>query len=469
MITVGSVIGSGIFLKPLEIAQSLPSAGWIHAAWIGLGAVCLFGAFAYAELAAMLPEAGGQYAFLRESWGRFVAFLYGWCFLLVINTGTLAGLAVAFADQIDTLWGALHGGGGGGAAGGAAATVATANGAVHNIDSGARLGIAMAMILVLAIVNHYGVGWGALLQNVSTFAKLAALAALVIGGFAAFGGSGASPAAAAADGGGGSGSGSGGIGVSKPLVTGLLAIFWAYEGWYQLPYSAAELKRPERDLPRGLVWGMLILVATYGLVNAAYLHVVPLQEMRTFEVKEAVPRSFVERVFGGGAANALTLAICISVFGAGNPNLLSSPRACYAMAQDGLLPRWLMKIHPVWQTPSAAIWMQAAWAAALVFCLQTFTDITEFVVFVSLAFYALTVASVYVLRRRRPGAARPYRCGAYPFGPAVFIVVVLTVDVVVLMSPANRDNALKGLLIVATGAPVYWLMRRGRRGAAGAT
>jgi APA family basic amino acid/polyamine antiporter len=425
MVTVGAVIGSGIFLKPLDIANSLPNPMWIHAAWIALGVVCLFGAFAYAELGAMFPEAGGQYAFLREGYGKGIAFLYGWCFLLVINTGTLAALAVAFADQFRAL---------------------SPMGDMMHLLSAA------AMILLLAVVNHFGVGIGALVQNVSTFAKLLALAALVAGGMLIFGGSdgGANAAAAAAA-------------ANAPqlsIVTGLLAIFWAYEGWYQLPFNAAELEHPERDLPRGLIWGMLILIATYALVNAAYLHVVPIEEMRGFAAKEAVPRTFVERVFGSGSANLLTVLICVSVFGAANPNLLSSPRAFYAMAQDGLMPRVLTRVHRRWQTPTVAIWTQALWAVLLVWCLQNFKDITEFVVFAALLFYALTVAAVYVLRARLPDRPRPYRCGAYPIGPAVFIVVVLAVDLWMLREPENRMNALWGTLIILSGVPVYWLMRR---------
>ncbi len=418
MVTVGGVIGSGIFLKPYDVARSLPSETWIHGAWIALGLVSLFGALAYAELGAMYPQAGGQYAFLRESWGRFPAFLYGWCFLLVINPGTLAGLAVAFSDQLVA-------------------------------DEGARLGLALGMIAVLGVVNHLGVGWGALVQNAATFAKLGALLLLVIGAYFLLRTNGdevAPPASA---------------GTTLSFATGLLAIFWAYEGWYQLPYSAAELKNPERDLPRGLIWGMLTLIATYLIVNAVYLHAVPLQEMRGLESKEQVPLLTVTRTFGENAGGLLTALVCVSVFGAANPNLLSSPRGFFAMAQDGLLPRPLMYVHPVWRTPTVAIWVQAAWAAALVFLLkQDFQDLTEFVIFASLIFYALTVAGVYVLRRRLPDAPRPYRCFGYPWSPALFIAVMIVVDLYVLAEPANRTNALFGLLIIASGVPVYFAMAR---------
>lgn len=422
MITVGSVIGSGIFYKPLAISQALPSEAWIYGCWIVLGLVCLFGAFAYAELGTMFPEAGGAYAFLREGWGRLPAFLYGWCLLLVINTGTLAALAVAFANTTST---------------------------VVAIPEWAEWIVATGMIVVLATVNHFGVGWGAVLQNVTTFAKLLALGAIVAGGYVLVG-----PAApVAVD--------VGAAAATPALVTGLVAasvaIFWAYEGWYQLPFNAAELKNPSRDLPRGLIWGVLILIATYLAVNAVYLRLVPLEEMRTLATDVEVPKTAVTRAFGAGAGGSLAVLICLSVFGSANPNLLSSPRAFLAMAEDGLMPRALTGIHARWRTPTVSIWFQALWAVVLVVVLKTFRDITDYVVFASLIFYALVVAAVYRLRVTRPDAPRPYRCFGYPFSPLIFILVVAFVDVRTLMEEDMRENALIGLGILAAGLPVYFV------------
>src|SRR5688572_9047402 len=272
-ITVGAVIGSGIFLKPLQVAQALPSEAWIHLLWVGLGVVCLFGAFAYAELGAMFPEAGGQYAFLREGWGRFVGFLYGWTFFWVINAGTMAALALGFAENLLPLFGFDD-----------AAIVA------EKESPRVLLAIAVAMILVLAVVNHFGVTIGALLQNVSTFAKLGALGLIVLGGLWAAGGPAAAAAAPAPD--------------AKTtltiagLVTAFTGIFWAYEGWYQLPFNAAELKRPERNLPLGLIVGMFVLIAVYTAVNAIYLQVVPFEEMRSLpkNADQQVPYLAVARI-----------------------------------------------------------------------------------------------------------------------------------------------------------------------------
>lgn len=429
-ITVGAVIGSGIFLKPLSVSQALPSEVWIYALWLGLGLVCLFGAFAYAELGAMFPEAGGQYAFLREGWGRGVAFLYGWTFFWVINSGTVAALALAFAEYLLPLF------------------------VVGEPDTPTKVTVAAAMILLLAVVNHFGVLWGAILQNVSTFTKVGAIGLIVVGGLFLAGGREVGEAAAAA-------SAPPGPLAMAGLVAAFTGIFWAYEGWYQMPFNAAELKQPERDLPRGLILGMLILIGTYMAMNAIYLHVVPFDEMRALPKgqDQQVPYLTVARIFSPDVANYLTLLVAISVMGAANPNLLSSPRAFYAMGQDGLVPKALTWVHPRWGTPTVSIWVQAGWSLLLVVAMPVFHDVTAFVVFAAFIFYALTVAAVYRLRLLRPDVARPYRCGLYPVGPALFIAVSIAFVVALLADPAEQKNALVGLGIIGAGLPVWWWVR----------
>lgn len=434
-ITVGAVIGSGIFLKPLTVAHAVPDELWIHVIWVGLGVVCLLGAYAYAELGAMLPEAGGQYSFLREAWGRFPAFLYGWTFFWVINSGTMAALALAFADNVL-----------------ATLQVEPASLALT------KVGIGSGMIVLLAAVNHVGTWHAAVVQNLSTACKVGALLLLVVAGFGF-----TAPVATDAV-------------VELPaittggIVTACLAVFWAYEGWYQLPFNAAELKRPARDLPIGLVGGMVVLIGTYLLVNLVYFKVVPLPEMLTLDLgtqRMEVPMRTVARAIDPALASGLTLLIAISVFGAANPNLLSSPRAFYAMARDGLVPRRLMYVHPRTRTPTWSIWTQAVWAIVLVAGFRRFDDVTVYVVFAALLFYALAVAAVYRLRITQPDRPRPFRCLGYPITPAVFILVVLAVVVLTLRDPGERRNALIGLGIIATGVPAYFLMRR--RGGAGST
>ena len=320
----------------------------------------------------------------------------------------------------------------------------------------ALLLVAVLMILVLALVNHFGVVLGALVQNVTTFAKVGALGLIVVGGFLAVGGD-PSPASAVAA------AGDAPQWHMAGLVAAFMGIFWAYEGWYQMPFNAAELKRPERNLPLGLVGGMVILIVAYLFVNWTYMRVVPFAEMRA--LPDGTPNTYVatltvERIFSPRMGGYLTILMAISIFGAANPNMLSSPRAFYAMGQDGLAPHALSRISPRWGTPVVAIWVQAIVGILLVLSLQGFHDVTAFVVFAAFLFYALTVAAVYRLRRARPESARPYRCTGYPFTPAIFIVVAIGFIVAVLQDPAEVKNALIGLAIVSAGIPYYlWWQR----------
>ena len=436
-ITVGAVIGSGIFLKPLVIAQSLPSVTWIFILWFALGIVCLCGAFAYAELGSMFPDAGGQYVFLREAWGEEAAFLYGWVFFWGINSGTMAALATAFADYLLPLF-----------------NLDPSHLEAHSWLPG---GIASLMIILLALVNHFGVIFGAALQNLSTFAKLGALGLIVIGGMLISDSGNVTSFAATQY-------------PATPLnmagvLTAFIGIFWAYEGWYQLPFNSQELKRPERNLPLGLIVGLLIVIAFYIAINAIYLHWVPFQEMRGLPLgaNQQVPYLTVARIFSPQVANYLTLLVAISILGAANPNMLSSTRAFYAMGEDGLVPSSLNWIHPKYGTPTIAIWTQAIWAVFIVLYLEKFHDITAFVVFDSFMFYCLTVAAVYRLRFTRPNHARPYRCGGYPVTPALFILVSIGFIATLLLNPDERRHALVGLAILAVGIPYYYWRKRGSR------
>jgi APA family basic amino acid/polyamine antiporter len=390
--------------------------------------VCLCGAFAYAELGAMFPEAGGQYVFLREAWGEEAGFLYGWVFFWGINSGTMAALATAFADYLLPLFN-------------------LGQSPAHSVLPGA---VASVMIILLALVNHFGVMFGAALQNLSTFAKLGSLGLIIMGGILVSGHS-ETPAALSA--------------LSPPaelnipgLLTAFIGIFWAYEGWYQLPFNSAELKRPERNLPLGLVVGMLIIIAVYIAINGIYLQWVPFQEMRGLPLgaNQQVPYLTVSRIFSPQVANYLTLLVAISILGAANPNMLSSTRAFYAMAEDGLVPQALNWVHPKYGTPTIAIWTQAIWAVFIVLYLEKFHDITAFVVFDSFLFYCLTVAAVYRLRFTRPHHTRPYRCSGYPITPALFILVSIGFIITLLLNPEERRHALVGLVILAAGIPYYY-------------
>jgi amino acid transporter len=400
----------------------MPGPWSIYALWISLGLVCLCGALAYAELGAMMPGAGGQYTFLREAWGQPIAFLFAWCYFLVINTGTMSALGVAFTMGVESLL-------------------------AVKLGKPAALGCAAGMILLLAAVNSVGVRWGALLQNVTTFAKIGSLLMIVVGALLSSAPETVTSAPAPAF-------------ALSGLVAASVAIFWAYEGWHQLPFSAAELKRPTRDLPLGLIFGLLILIALYLVVNGAYFSLVPVGEMRGMTKEIEVPAAAVGRIFGGTGMMILSAMVCLSVFGAANPNMLSSARGLSTVARDGLAPKSLTHIHTRWQTPIVAIWAQAAWAIVLIYVMKEFRDLTDFVVFVALIFYGLTVAAVYRLRRSRPDTPRPHRCLGYPLTPAVFIAAVLFVDTHRLFDADNRQNALIGLGILCAGLPVWLLIRK---------
>jgi APA family basic amino acid/polyamine antiporter len=424
LLTVGSVIGSGIFMKPLAVAQALPGPEWVLAVWGLIGLVCFAGGLAYAELGAMFPGAGGQYTFLRRSYGPGTAYLYGWCLFAAINPGTIAALAVAFGGHV------------GRAAG------------VPGLD----LPMALAMVLVLAVTNHAGVGAGAILQNLATLAKLGILLAIVAGAFAA----GSSPGRETSF-------------VPPPdppsLARGLalagIAIFWAYEGWHQIGFSAAELRRPPRDLPLGLLLGLALLILLYAGVNAAYFQVLPHAEMRGLSEAVAVPATVFARIFGDGQGRLLLAALALSVLGAANPNLLSTPRAFHAMARDGELPRLLGRLSPRFRTPVPAIWTQAVLAIVLVLAFRDFDDITDYVMTITLAFYGATALGLLRLRRRAPGLARPFRCPCAPLAVLVFLAAIGFVLAMTLAEPDGRRNAAIGLGILGAG----WALRLARRAA----
>ena len=364
------------------------------------------------------------------------AFLYGWVFFWGINSGTMAALATAFADYLLPLF--------------------NLDPAQREAHSSLPSIVAALMILVLALVNHFGVMFGAALQNLSTFAKLGALALIVIGGLLI-------PE---------HGNSASFISTQNPttgldmagVLTAFIGIFWAYEGWYQLPFNSQELKHPERNLPLGLIVGMLVVISVYIAINAIYLHWVPFDEMRGMPLgsNQQVPYLTVARIFSPQVADYLTLLVAISILGAANPNMLSSTRAFYAMVEDGLVPNALNWIHPKYGTPTIAIWTQAIWAVFIVLYLEKFHDITAFVVFDSFMFYCLTVAAVYRLRFTRPKHARPYRCGGYPITPALFILVSIGFIATLLLNPEERRHALVGLVILAAGIP-YYFWRKGWR------
>jgi basic amino acid/polyamine antiporter, APA family len=437
-LTIGAVIGTGIFLTAGDVARSLPHPLLALSAWIVGGLLVLAGALSYAELGAMYPRAGGLYHFLREAWGPLPGFLYGWTCLLVIMTGGIAAIAVGFGEYFGALVPAFS-----------SAHTVLALGAFR--VNGAQLAALLAITLLTA-ANHFGVREGAGVQNLFTIAKLAAIAALVVGGFAVapavhMNWSAPLPSAPGA--------------LLAPFGVALIATLWTYDGWYALTFSAGEVRDPRRDLPRGLVAGVLVVIIAYALLNLVYLRALSVPELgATSRVAEVAAR----RLFGDRAARAMTAAVAVSAFGCLAATILYSSRVYQPMAADGVFFRGVATIHPRWRTPVAALWLQSGWAAVLALT-GSYTQLFTYVTFGGVLFHVAAGLALFRLRVTRPDVARPYRAWGWPLVPALFVLGMALLTLNTLQS-APRESLL-GLLAIVAGVPAYmaW-QRQGRRSAA---
>lgn len=412
---VGTVIGSAIFLVPGEIARALPDRGLTLLAWLCSGLLSFFGALAYAELGAMLPSTGGQYVYLRTAYGRLPAFLCGWTFFFVIQSGGIATMAVGFSIYL---------------------------GYFVKLAPWASRAAAVGLIGVLSWINYRGVRQGAAVQNLFTVLKLGGLAALIAAAFLAP----AAPAQAA---------------MAAPFHpalfgTAMIACLWAYEGWNMVSFVAGEVRQPQRNLPRALALGTGLVVVVYLLANAAYLRVLPMAEVaRTSHVAAAA----AERGMGHAGALLVAVTILVSIVGAVNGSILTAPRVYFAQARDGLFFRSMAALHPEFRTPGVAIWLQAGWAALLALT-DSYELLFSFVMFGAWLLYGLTVLGVVVLRRTRPGAERPYRMWGYPLTPLLFVATSGWL-VVNTFWTAPRPS-LAGVAIISSGVPAYYRWRRGK-------
>jgi basic amino acid/polyamine antiporter, APA family len=476
MIVVGSMIGSGIFLVSAESSRLVGAPGWLLAAWALAGLLTITGALCCAELAAMMPRAGGQYVFLREAYGPALGFLFGWSLLLVIQTGTIAAVAVAFARF----------------AGVVAPWVSSSNylvapravGGGYALSLSTEQLVAVALIALLTAVNTLGLRAGKLIQNTFTFTKTAALAGLILVGLtlgwnadaAAFTSDwwnpqangwdpqSAQPGLAA----------TGGLALVMLLGRAMTGPLFAQSAWNNVTFTGSEIRDPGRNLPRALLWGCALVVALYLLANVAYVVTLPLAELQRPE--NSVATATMRAAVGPAGTVLMAALVMISTFGCNNGLILAGARVTYAMARDRLFFRGAGRLNAR-HVPAVALALQGAWAALLtlprtvaadpqtgaVTYGNVYTQLLEYIIPADLVLYVLMIGAVFIMRRKAPDAERPYRTPGYPLVPLVYVTLatLLTLDLVYL---APETSGI-GFLIVLTGLPVYYLWR-GRSAAA---
>ena len=486
MIVVGSMIGSGIFIVSADIARHTGSTGGLLAAWVITGVLTVAAALSYGELAAMMPKAGGQYIYLREAYSPLWGFLYGWTLFLVIQTGTIAAVAVGFSRFLGVVW----------------PTVSPNTWIIPPIALSEKYAIslsvqqlvALLLILFLTLLNTRGLKLGKLIQNVFTSAKTLALAGLILAGV--FVGRNAAaiqsnfsgiwafhdpqtiepganwlksfiPAVTAA---------SGVFGLLIAFGVSQVGSLFAADAWNNITFTAGEVKNPRRDIPISLAAGTAIVITLYFLANLAYLSALPLHQIQTAP-DDRVATATLEVIFGKSGATLMALAIMVSTFGCANGLILAGARVYYAMARDGLFFRSIGKLNAN-HVPAMGLVLQGVWAAILVLLRTRLVDsatgavrygnlygvLLDYVIFAALMFYVLTIGGIFVLRRKRPDADRPYRAWGHPLVPVLYMITA-TVIMLILILYQTQDTW-PGLVIVLLGVPVYLLWSR-RSGAIG--
>ena len=473
-LVMGSMIGSGIFIVSAEIAREVNSPALLIGAWLVTGFMTIVGALSYGELAAMMPRAGGQYVYLRESLGSLWGFLYGWTLFLVIQTGTVAAVGVAFGKFLGYFF----------------PSVAADNWILHiakvppipigpmvlgNMDVGLNTQNLCGIVIVvfLTVLNTFGLKLGAAVQNLFTIAKVSALAGLVITGIfiarnaqaiaANFGnfwrldfphsatGTAAGPF----------------VGVLTILAVAQVGSLFSADAWNNVTFTAGEVKDPKRNLPLSLAIGTGVVILLYVASNFIYLAHLPFDGNPNgadvvargikYATSDRVGTAVLQQMFGSSGAGLMAIAILISTFGCCNGLILSGARVYYAMAKDGLFFKSTGKIHPTYHTPKNALIVQGIWTCVL--CLSgTYGQLLDYIIFAVLVFYILTIGGLFVLRRTKPEAERPYRAIGYPVLPAIYIVMALFIDVVLLRY--KPQYTWPGLIIVLLGIPVYFVWSR---------
>jgi APA family basic amino acid/polyamine antiporter len=433
LVTVGAVVGTGVFLTTGPIAAVLPHTGLILLVWLLGGLLSLAGALTYAELGAMFPRAGGQYHFLKEAWGELPAFLFGWASFLVIMSGGLAALAAGFGEYLGAFVPFF--------ATGHVLLSLPLGPWTASLNGGQLAGV--IAIIVLSLVNARGVVLGTSLQNVVTAAKIAAIAVLGVAGLVASSSVEPAPLAPLPSG-----------GLLAPLGIAMIAVLWSFDGWYAATFLAGEMRDPERDLPRGLVIGSLIITTLYLLVNVGYVRGLPLPELAA---SSRVAEDAARALFGALGARLVSALILVSILGALAATVLYAPRIYLAMAEDGLFFRALARIHPRYQVPVTCIAAQCVWSVLLTLS-GSFEQLYTYVVFAMFSFHVATGLAVFALRVRRPDRPRPFRVPGYPWVPALFVLTSLAFVINTLVERPTESGI--GVVLVAAGVPAFLWWRR---------
>ncbi len=447
-LVVGTVIGTGVFLKAGVMAQVVGTPALVLAAWVAAGLLSLAGALAYAELGAMHPEAGGEYVYLRESYGSGAAFLFGWQRFVVAGSASVASIASGFAIFLASVvplgeaW---------------LRRDVTLLGQTFEWQLGPRQLVAVAAIAVLSAVNCLTIVVGGRVQSALTVVKTAGIALLVLGIF--FFGRTADWSHLRAPEGAAAWSGFAAFG------TAMLAALWAYDGWNNMPMAAGEVKDPGRNIPRALVAGMLIVIAVYCLANLSYFYALPFGEVAASNStlhRDALPVASKAAItfLGESGSKLVVIAFVLSALGALNGSILSNARVPFAMARDGYFPKRLAELAPATLVPARVIGIQAIWSSVLAIS-GSYDQLTDCLLFASWIFYGLTTSAVFVLRRRRPDAPRPYRTLGYPWVPAVFLLV--SGWLVVNTLGERPVESVTGIVLILAGLPAYAWFRSRRR------
>ncbi|APW60056.1 APC family permease [Paludisphaera borealis] len=466
-VVVGSVIGSGIFIVPASVAKEVPFLSGIVAVWIIGGIFSAAGALTMAELGAMMPRAGGPYVYLREAYGPIPAFLFGWSEFTVSRAGSMATLAAAFARYFIQI----------------VPPPSFLGGAVWQAAA------AIAAISIVTIVNILGTRGGGAVQVFGTAIKVGGVLALIALPFAIGGGSVGNMAPIWPE------------RVDGSIFTGVMAamvgVLWAYDGWMNVTPLAEEIREPEKNIPRSMIWGMAVLISVYLAMTLAYHYVLPMSEMAAADepeggITKAVAAVYCKALLGGYGVLAISALVMCSTFISLNGNALTGPRSYFAIARDGMLPAWFQRVHPRFQTPASAILAQGVWAIILTavgtalvvipppestagmpqFLTSAWLTLNKtplydilrtYVIFGATIFYMLTITSVFVLRVKQPDLPRPYRTWGYPFTPLLFVAGSLLLLGDMLRNEQSRMQAVVGTVLILAGLPAYYLLRRDDR------